>query len=142
MDSIIQSTRYAGRVIRRQMIKKESISDQAVEFVLQCEDEELGRLSVSGMARTFDVSESFLSRKFRKDKDFSLGKFIFRERMSRSAQTLCNKPGLTVKALAEIMGFSDYDYFIRIFKKHFGVSPSRYRYCKKRRNSISKSQNS
>ncbi len=133
MDSIIQSTRNTGKVSRRQMLKKKSISDQAVEFVLKCKDEELGRLTVSEMARAFDVSESFLSRKFTREKFFTLGKFIFRERMFRSARLLqCNRK-LTIKSLADMMGFSDYDYFIRAFKKYYGVSPSRYRYCKNRK---------
>jgi len=130
MDIIIQSTRNTGRVIKRQMIKKKSISDQAVEFILKCKDEELGELTVSEIARAFNVSESFLSRKFTRDKVFTLGKFIFRERMFRSAMLLQGNRKLTVKSLADMMGFSDYDYFIRAFKKHYGVSPSRYRYCK------------
>lgn len=113
------------------MIKEQSISDRAVEFILECKDEELGRLTVSEMARAFGVSESFLSRKFTKDKYFTLGKFIFRERMFRSAMLLQGNRKLTVKSLADMMGFSDYDYFIRAFKKYYGVSPSRYRYCKK-----------
>ncbi|MCX6584514.1 MAG: AraC family transcriptional regulator [Candidatus Aminicenantes bacterium] len=130
MDSIIQSTRNTGRVVKRQMIKKKSLSDLAVEFILKCKDEELGELTVSEIARTFKVSESFLSRKFTGDKVFTLGKFIFRERMFRSALLLHGNRKLTIKSLADMMGFSDYDYFIRAFKKHYGVSPSRYRYCK------------
>lgn len=130
MDISLQNSRNTGRVIAFQMIKKRTISDQVVEFVLKCKNEELGNLSVSEVARVFKVSESFLSRKFRTDKSFTLGKFIFRERMFRSAQILLGNRDLTVKSLADLMGFSDYDYFIRTFKKYYGVSPSRYRYCK------------
>ncbi|HLP45986.1 MAG TPA: helix-turn-helix transcriptional regulator [Candidatus Kapabacteria bacterium] len=130
MDSSFQNRRNIGRVVAFQVIKKRTISDQVVEFVLKCKNEELGKLSVSEVARTFKISESFLSRKFRTDKSFTLGKFIFRERMFRSAELLMGNRELTIKSLAEIMGFSDYDYFIRTFKKYYGVSPSRYRYCK------------
>lgn len=130
MDSSFQNRRNIGRVVAFQVIKKRTISDQVVEFVLKCKNEELGKLSVSEVARTFKVSESFLSRKFRTDKSFTLGKFIFRERMFRSAELLVGNRELTIKSLADIMGFSDYDYFIRTFKKYYGVSPSRYRYCK------------
>ncbi|HLP47126.1 MAG TPA: helix-turn-helix transcriptional regulator [Candidatus Deferrimicrobium sp.] len=130
MDSSLQNRRNIGKVVAFQVIKKRTISDQVVEFVLKCKNEELGKLSVSEVARTFKVSESFLSRKFRTDKSFTLGKFIFRERMFRSAELLVGNRELTIKSLADIMGFSDYDYFIRTFKKYYGVSPSRYRYCK------------
>ncbi|MCP5102106.1 MAG: helix-turn-helix transcriptional regulator [bacterium] len=111
-------------------MKENNLSDQVVEFVLQCRDEELGNLSVAKIAGIFGVSESFLSRKFKTDKCFTLGKFIFRERMFRAALLLTGSRDLTVKALGERMGFYDYDYFIRVFKKYYGVSPCRYRSCK------------
>ncbi|UCH92336.1 MAG: helix-turn-helix transcriptional regulator [Candidatus Aminicenantes bacterium] len=109
-----------------------NLSDRVVEFVLKCPDEELGVLSVRKLARIFDVSESFLSRKFRISKPYSIGKFIFRERMFRAASLLKENNQITIKSLSETIGFYDYNYFIRAFKKFYGISPSQYRNCKKK----------
>jgi two-component system response regulator YesN len=105
------------------------LSDQVAEFVLRCADREIGQLSVSKLARIFNVSESFLSRKFRADKKFTIGKFIFKERMFRAAVLLRKDDRLTIKSLSEIVGFLDYEYFLRVFKDCYGVTPSRYRNC-------------
>ena len=115
-------------------MKKNDLTDRVVEYVLMCNDEDLGFLSVEKIAKIFKVSESFLARKFRTDKEFTLGKYIFRERMFRAAILLKGSEELTVKRLSEKIGFYDYDYFSRTFKKYYGITPSRYRYCK--RNSL------
>jgi two-component system response regulator YesN len=112
-------------------MKKSNLSDQVAEFILQCRNEELAKLSVTKIADIFDISESFLCRRFRTDKNITVGKYIFRERMFRAASLLIQKGQLTIKSLSETVGFYDYDYFIRTFKKFYGVPPSRYRDCKR-----------
>lgn len=111
-------------------MKEHNFTDQVIEYVLKCRDEELAALSVAKVAEIFKVSQSYLSRRFRTDKYFTLGKFIFKERMFRAANLLQENRDLTIKSLAERIGFYDYDYFIRIFKNYYGITPSRYRYCK------------
>jgi two-component system response regulator YesN len=108
------------------------LSDRVIEFVLKCTDEELGALSVTKLARKFAVSESFLSRKFRHSKPCTIGKYIFRERMFRAASLLRENKHATLKSLSETIGFYDYEYFVRVFKKFYGVLPSQYRNCKKK----------
>lgn len=109
---------------------KDNLSDRVMEFILQRKDEELAKLTVKDIARYFKISESFLGRKFKADVDISVGKYIFRERMFRAANLLVKNENLTIKSLAETAGFYDYDYFIRAFRQHFGVTPARYRDCK------------
>ena len=111
-------------------MKKNNFSDRVIEYVLKCKDEELAGLSVAKVAKIFKVSESYMLRKFKTEKYFTLGKYLFRERMFRAANLLLENRDLTVKSLAERIGFLDYDYFIRIFKNYYGITPSRYRYCK------------
>ena len=110
-------------------MRKNNLTDQVVEYLLKCTDDELSSLSVEKIAKHFDVSVSFLCRKFRTEKYFTIGKFIFKERMFRAAQLLVENQELTIKSLGEKMGFYDYDYFIRVFKNYYGISPSRYREC-------------
>lgn len=112
-------------------MRKNNLTDQVVEYLLKSTDDELSRLSVEKIAKHFDVSVSFLCRKFRNEKYFTIGKFIFKERMFRAAQLLSKDLdiNINIKALGEKMGFYDYDYFIRVFKNYYGISPSRYREC-------------
>ena len=111
-------------------MKKNELCDRVVEFVLTRDIDELAALTVADIARTFNVSQSFLNRKFKQERNFPLREYLFREKMNRSALLLREDAGLTVKNVADIMGFQDYDYFTYIFKNHFGVPPGRYRECK------------
>jgi two-component system response regulator YesN len=112
--------------------RMDDLSDRVIEFLLKCTDEELGALSVTKLARKFSISESFLSRKFKYSRPFTIGKYIFRERMFRAASLLRENNHATLKSLSEAVGFYDYEYFVRVFKKFYGVSPSQYRNCKKK----------
>lgn len=110
-------------------MKKSNISDRVVEYVLNCSDEAFQNLTVSGLARIFEVNRCYLSRKFKSDKEFTLCEFLVREKLFRSVGILKKDAKLTIRELSEKMGFSNSNYFIRIFKRHFGTSPGRYREC-------------
>jgi AraC-like DNA-binding protein len=77
-------------------MKRSSLSDLVTEFIIQCKNEELAKLSVAEIAGIFKVSESFLSRKFREDKNITVGKYIYRERMFRAASLLTGDRQLTI----------------------------------------------
>ena len=111
--------------------KSELLCNRAIEYVLTRKDEDFGDLTVSAVARALEVSQSYLARTFRRERDCSIKEYLLREKMLRSALLLINKPQLTVRRLAEIMGFQDINYFNRVFKSNFGISPGRYRECKK-----------
>lgn len=111
-------------------MKKNQLCDKVVEYLLTRKVEELASLTVAEIARAFNVSQSFLNRKFKLERNYPLREYLFREKMVRSALLLTEEEGLTVKEVSQIMGFLDLDYFTYIFKNHFGVSPGRYRDCK------------
>ncbi|MCP4213401.1 MAG: helix-turn-helix transcriptional regulator [bacterium] len=110
------------------MKKKIELSDQVIGHILSCEDRSFPDLSVEQIARFFGVSESFLTRKFKIDKQCTVGEFIFKERMFRAAHFLTTHDNkLTISDLSNKIGFMDSNYFSRIFKKHFGVTPHDFR---------------
>jgi AraC family L-rhamnose operon transcriptional activator RhaR len=45
----------------------------------------------------------------------------------RRAATLLLNIELSIASVAELSGFSDSNYFCRIFRKNFGSSPKQYR---------------
>jgi len=108
---------------------KENISDMVVEHILLQTNEELSNLTVKNIAKTFNMNPSYLSRKFLKDKKFSLGFHILRMKVFRAASVLREDQDITVMELAQRMGFCTTGYFIHVFKKFFGTSPGRYREC-------------
>ena len=51
----------------------------------------------------------------------------WRKRRMEEAQTLLVREGLTVRAVAQHLGYSEPHHFTTAFKRHFGVLPSAYK---------------
>jgi AraC-like DNA-binding protein len=83
-------------------------------------------LTAGELARATATSYSHLSSLFRAG--FGCGPLEYhrRQRMER-AQTLLLDPYVSVGEVALRLGFDDLNYFVRVFRKTFGVSPNRWR---------------
>jgi hypothetical protein len=77
-----------------------------------------------------------LSRKFKALQGETLAEYLTREKMIRSAFILGSETDLTLRELAERMGFCNSQYFNRAFKKCFGLTPGRYRAFKRLRSGV------
>jgi AraC-like DNA-binding protein len=110
----------------------EEITDQVAKFVMTCNNEVLKEMTVSSIARRFQVNRSHLAREFKSVKNFTLCQFIRSEKMVRAAILLKETADLTVAELSENLGFCSAEYFRKIFKRYFGVAPSKYKEYKNR----------
>ncbi len=110
--------------------KNITLSDEIVEYILTREINQLEIISVKSIAQDLNISRYRLSRCFQKDKKISLEEYIFRIKVTQAAFLLQARPEMTVKDIAEKIGYYCYDYFIRIFKRYFGTTPGRYRELK------------
>lgn len=52
--------------------------------------------------------------------------FIKKKRLER-AKFLIRTTDMKIPEISDAVGFSDYNYFLRVFKKEFGISPKKYR---------------
>lgn len=86
-------------------------------------------LNVSMLADRFEVSASYLSRLFRKKINMSVLDYIHKVRIEKAKQ-LVKKQYISVKEIAEKVGFGDSRALIRVFKKHEGVTPGIYKELK------------
>jgi AraC-like DNA-binding protein len=79
-------------------------------------------LSVSSLAKQFNVNRSNLSAQFKREKGISLIKYINTKRMERAAYLFRNS-GDYIQKVAEQCGFLNTNYFSRLFKQYYGLSP-------------------
>ena len=84
------------------------------------------QLSLSSLAASFGVSESHLCVVYRRAFDVTLNQRITSLRIEK-AQKLLLGGERKVKEIAEEAGYPDSNYFIKLFKKHTGVTPQEYR---------------
>lgn len=82
-------------------------------------------LSLEDVARAVAVSPFYLSRLFREEMGIGFTEYLTRLRMEKSLTLLLQ--GLTVKECAFAIGYNDPNYFSRLFRKYFQLSPTEYR---------------
>ena len=83
-------------------------------------------LSLSFFADMCHVTKSYLSTLFKKETDTNSTDYIHSVRI-RHALVLLNSTALPIHAIAASCGYSDINYFIKIFKRLNGNSPKQYR---------------
>jgi len=83
-------------------------------------------MSLESLAVRFSVNKNYLSSRFHKEVGITVTDYINQVRIRRAADLL-RSSCLSVQQVAEQCGFTDGNYFTRIFKKINGISPNEYR---------------
>ena len=83
-------------------------------------------LSVETICRELGVSAAYFSTVFKKETGQAFIQYLTDIRMQKAAELLCEKDMKTY-LIAKKVGYSDPNYFSYVFKKKFGVSPSKYK---------------
>ena len=91
------------------------------------------KLTLTDIAQKFYISPYYLSRLFKKTINLSLIEYINGVRI-KAAQSLIEKTGDSLTAVAEKTGFLTTAHFRRVFKDATGLSPQQYRQYFKRIN--------
>ena len=75
----------------------------------------------------FGLVPSYLSKIFARSKGISPAKYIVQLRVDKAKKLLIEHPELLAKDIAFVVGYSDPNYFSRIFKRATGLYPSEFR---------------
>mgnify|MGYP000070732755 CR=1 FL=1 len=86
-------------------------------------------ITLDSLAIYYHISKEHLSRAFKTFSGDTITDYINRKRMEK-AKELIVEHKLTIKHVAELMGYSDIAYFYRVFKKHYGLAPGELRKAK------------
>lgn len=83
-------------------------------------------LNLNYLAKEFVVNSSYLSHIFKKSTEKTLSEYITEKRIEQ-AKTLIKCNEIKISEIYEKVGYNDYYYFSKIFKKYTGTSPLKYR---------------
>ena len=104
-------------------LSETTVAYKIVEYIRDNLDKEL---SVDVLCKRFFVSRTSLYKIAKLYMSCGIAEFIKEERLTKAKKLLCytNKD---IENIAEETGFSGVDYFLRVFKKRYGISASAYR---------------
>lgn len=107
--------------------KNRDENDKTLSFMLDYIKENYmnSNLSMDSMATLMNMSYSYFSRMFKEKVGTSFSAYLASFRMERAKELLENT-GMTVKQVAEKVGFNDSGTFIRAYKKYYKQTPRKH----------------
>ena len=98
---------------------------KAVHFIRQ---NHTARITLDDLCRHCAISKSQLTRYFKEVFGKTPVQYIIELKLNSAKELFLNSPQLSIKNVANELGFEDQHYFSRIFTKNTGERPSEYKY--------------
>ncbi|AIQ65319.1 AraC family transcriptional regulator [Paenibacillus stellifer] len=106
----------------------DGVIQRSIRYIQQNVEEEISRESI---ADHVGLNPAYLSRLFKKETGQNLIDFLITAKMNR-ARDLLDTTVMTVSAVAQQVGYSNFSHFTKMFRKQFEVNPQEYRKVTKR----------
>ena len=103
---------------------KKYVVEKIVDYL---EDHYTEKISLDQIAQNMYLSPFYISRIFKSEVGDTPINYLINLRMEKARQLLQEKPNCSVQEIALQVGYDDAYHFSKLFKKHFGQSPSQYR---------------
>lgn len=115
--------RYTSLVFDRVGIKHKDLIYRAIHFLKRrsCE-----HITMEDVARYVGFSPSYFSKVFKEEMSCTFNHYLNQLRIENSKPLLLNRE-LNLSDICYMVGFEDQSYFIKVFRKHMGVTPGQYR---------------
>lgn len=85
------------------------------------------KISLDQIARNMYLSPFYISKIFKSETGDTPINHLIRVRMEKARQLLDQNRNASIQDIAQCVGYEDAYHFSKLFKKHFGQSPSGYR---------------
>lgn len=103
---------------------KKYVVEKIVDYL---EDHYTEKISLDQIAQNMYLSPFYISRIFKSEVGDTPINYLINLRMEKARQLLREKPNCSVQEIALQVGYDDAYHFSKLFKKHYGNSPSQYR---------------
>lgn len=84
------------------------------------------KISLQSLSEQFFMSKAYLSRSFKEGTNFTVNEYLTVQRLKR-ARRLLETTKYNMTQVSEESGFESVSYFEKVFKKHMGLTPLKYR---------------
>lgn len=94
--------------------------NKMIEYV---KNEYSNKITIQNLVDNLGASSTYLNQKFKKETSYTFNDYVNRYRI-RQAINLMQNENIKIYTVAIEVGFKDYRYFINVFKKYTGCTPS------------------
>lgn len=103
--------------------KYDILFESAANYIRENLDRELSTQEICDKTGT---TKNVLYKVFRKNLNCTVGEFVNAERINKAKDLLLNSK-LSTQEIAEKVGFGNYTYFCKLFKKQTGITPFKFK---------------
>ena len=128
MDSLLEKEEdFVDSILQLGMSENAESVQNVVEQIKRYVEEHYAEdLSLSGLAQKYGVDKSYLSRCFKQTTGKNLIPYITQLRLEKGKEMI-RANDLSLTEISYLIGYDDYAYFNRTFRKMEGMSPREYR---------------
>jgi two-component system response regulator YesN len=128
LDTMIQwLSSYCNNVIdninKSMNNKGNKLINNVIEYI---QENYFKNITLKSLSEIFDINTSYLGQLFKKQVGISYAEYVNQYRVKKAIEYL-KDTNLKVYEICEEVGFTNYQYFIKIFKKYTGYTPSDYK---------------
>jgi YesN/AraC family two-component response regulator len=84
------------------------------------------KITLSDISKSLHVNPTYFSSLFTREMGKTFSEYLMELRISKAEELLKNT-GLSILDAATASGFDDQSYFTKVFRKHTGLTPGKYR---------------
>ncbi len=96
------------------------------QVMAEIQESYMENITLQSLAQKYHISESRLSIRLKELQGMSFSKLLTAKRIQKAKELLADER-LSVEQIAGMVGYNDYYYFTKVFKRTTGISPSKYR---------------
>ncbi len=96
------------------------------KVILEIRSHYMEDIQLTGLAEKYNISTGRLSGMIKEELQITFSDYISQLRIQRAKELLADE-SMSIQEIAEMVGYNDYFYFTKVFKKVQGISPSKYR---------------
>lgn len=108
---------------RDQKLSTRELYDYAVKYI---GENYAQPLSMQSICDEIGISQTYLSRLFRKYSDTTFNAYLTQCRMEAAMKLLRDKPDFLLRDVAACVGYEDSSYFTKVFRQYTGKTPSQW----------------
>ena len=82
--------------------------------------------TVSELAQNVSLNPQYMMRLFKKETNMSVLEYVTEQRILRAKELLLSTDS-SIENIAVQLGYYNYTYFMKVFKRNMGMSPGQYR---------------
>ncbi len=116
-ESIVTSNRYHCSFVSSE---KKNMVQSIIEYMENGYNEDI---SLDRIAKNMYVSPVYISKIFKEETGDSPINYLIKIRLAK-AEEMLKESTLSIKAVAQRVGYNDAYHFSKLFKKYYGISPS------------------